>query len=325
MRGRRRARRPGRRARRSARGRWPSCPRRCAGWCCAGSAESLLGQAAPALAREADEIVAPAEAAARKSLDLGGGLRAVAEYGTLRFTVARGRRAARAGGPVRARPGTLRRLGGGGPARAPAARSASPPTALGGRALVRSLARRRPHAPGSASAAPRRSRTCSPTEKIPRALRRPCRWSRWRARSCGWRGGARRALRGRRPEDPRRGGPQPPARCGEPSPHAGRGLHSRRMHDAGDRRDPGRARGAGRRACVELAEEISRDYEGRDLLLVGRAEGRRLLPLGPDAPPRPRVRGGLHGRVLLRLLDRLLGRRPHPQGPRRRRSRAATC
>ena len=33
------------------------------------------------------------------------------------------------------------------------------------------------------------------------------------------------------------------------------------------------------RRVVELGEEISRDYAGRPLLLVGRAQGRRVLPL----------------------------------------------
>ena len=47
------------------------------------------------------------------------------------------------------------------------------------------------------------------------------------------------------------------------------------------------------------------------------AEGRRALPRRPDAPHRRALRDRLHGGLQLRLPDRLLRRRPHPQGPRR--------
>src|SRR5207244_1236279 len=47
-----------------------------------------------------------------------------------------------------------------------------------------------------------------------------------------------------------------------------------------------------------------------------RAQGGGLLHGRPDAPPDRRVRGGLHGDLELRRLDRLLGRRPDPEGPR---------
>ena len=52
-----------------------------------------------------------------KSLDLGGGVRVVVEYGTLRFTRAREPAVPGPGGPAGARTGALRRLGGGGGAR----------------------------------------------------------------------------------------------------------------------------------------------------------------------------------------------------------------
>ena len=57
----------------------------------------------------------------------------------------------------------------------------------------------------------------------------------------------------------------------------------------------------------------------RPLAAAGRrAEGRGVLPERPDALHRGPGRGRLHGGRLLRLGDRLLGGRAHPQGPRRR-------
>ena len=83
-----------------------------------------------------------------QALDLGGGLRAVAEYGTLRFTRARRAPEPRPVSAARARPGRVRRLGGAGRAAARAARSRWPRTRLGA-VLDRSLlAPRRPHAAG---------------------------------------------------------------------------------------------------------------------------------------------------------------------------------
>jgi len=59
------------------------------------------------------------------------------------------------------------------------------------------------------------------------------------------------------------------------------------------------------RRVRELGEEISRDYHGKDLFLVGVLKGRRLLPVRLDAGNRRSLRGGLHGGRLLRLVDRL--------------------
>ena len=93
---------------------------------------------------------------------------------------------------------------------------------------------------------------------------------------------------------------------------------------ASRRRDPGAARRAGaprpRAGRGDLAR-LRRPRPAPDR----RPEGRRLLPLRPDAPPRRQLRGRLHGRLVLRRLHRLLRRRAHPQGPRRPRSRGATC
>ena len=120
------------------------------------------------------------------SLDLGDGLRAVAEYGTLRFTCAADPRSpsrCELTVPGRARFGSWeleaaldrrwRRGGVGGGARR-----------LGDRALV---ARGRPHAPARRSAAARRSRTCSPTARSRARCGARCPWSRSAARSPGWR------------------------------------------------------------------------------------------------------------------------------------------
>ena len=67
----------------------------------------------------------------------------------------------------------------------------------------------------------------------------------------------------------------------------------------------------------ELAEEISRDYEGKDLLLVGVLKGAVFFLSDLMRHLDVQLRGGLHGRVVLRGVDRLVGRRTHPQGPRR--------
>ena len=120
-----------------------------------------------------------------KSIDLGEGLRAVAEYGTLRFTRAR---EPDVPAPVELTvpgPGRFRRLGGRGrrwacpvrrrfgPRRWPPARSCGD----GARATA--------CAP-SAWAGRRPCRTCSPTARSPASCGAPCRWWRRAARSCGW-------------------------------------------------------------------------------------------------------------------------------------------
>ena len=167
-------------------------------------AEAAAGGQRAALARRgATPCSRWASAAARSSLDLGGGLRAVAEYGTLRF--ARGPRppAARPGGA--AVPGTAR-FGAWevrGAARRGAARWRSSATRSAAGALtVRALARRRPHAPGG----PRRHQDAPGPVHRPQGAARAAPHAAGggggRARSPGWPGVAldeRFAAAGRRP------------------------------------------------------------------------------------------------------------------------------
>ena len=220
---------------------------------------------------------ARASAAARKSLDLGGGLRAVAEYGTrpLRHEPAR-RRRARAGRAAGAGQRALRRLGGGGARSARPARSPSPPP-LGAPAAVRAWRegdRMRPVGLGGTKTL----QDLFTDRKVPRALRRTLPvveaggeivWvagvaldERFAARA-GRRGAPSALTRAL-------GRLRPTLAAGWMTPASARSWSS--SDDLAHR-------------VRELAEEISRDYEGRDLLLVGRAQGRGLLPLGPDAPP----------------------------------------
>ena len=71
-----------------------------------------------------------------------------------------------------------------------------------------------------------------------------------------------------------------------------------------------------RTASRQLGAEISRDYEGKDLLLIGVLKGAIFFLSRPDAPRSTSVRGRLHGRRLLRLGHGLQRRRADPQGPR---------
>ena len=95
-----------------------------------------------------------------------------------------------------------------------------------------------------------------------------------------------------------------------------------RMISAARVEDPGSARSSSRPtscsgAWPSSAREITRDYAGRDLVMMGVLKGAVFfladLMRQLDRPLRAR----LHGRLELRLPDRLLGRRPDPQGPRR--------
>ena len=74
---------------------------------------------------------------------------------------------------------------------------------------------------------------------------------------------------------------------------------------------------------AELGERITADYAGRPPLLVGVLKGAFMfmsdLSRAIDLP----VRGGLHGRVLLRQRHPHLGGGPHREGPRRRPGRPA--
>ena len=149
-------------------------------------AEQAAGDPGPrALSRrEADEILALGDRGT-KSLDLGGGLRAIAEYGTLRFTRSGD---AEPPAPVElAVPGRARfgdweleaRLG------RPGRRRRQGPRPDRDRPRV---ARRRPHAPTPASADRSRSRTCSRTARSRARCAAPCPSSSRAARSSGWPG-----------------------------------------------------------------------------------------------------------------------------------------
>ena len=69
----------------------------------------------------------------------------------------------------------------------------------------------------------------------------------------------------------------------------------------------------------ELGVEISADYAGRDLLLVGVLKGAGLLHGRSHARADRAVRDRLHGDLELRGRDRLLGCRADPQRPRHQR------
>ena len=164
-----------------------SSRRPCAGSCCAKARRPERSRS-----RELDEILALGERGT-KSLDLGGGLRAVSEYGTLRFTRSGRRRHAGPGAAHGARPRALRRLGGRGAPRRPGRRGRERPRPRADRAR---LARRRPHAPRR----PRRievapgpvHRPEGPARAAPHASRGGVR----RRDRLGGRGGGGRALRG---------------------------------------------------------------------------------------------------------------------------------
>ena len=120
------------------------------------------------------------------SLDLGEGLRAVAEYGTLRFTSSAEPRGAGAGGAEPCPAGRASEAGSSRPPREWRAtcqsqprRSASPPPSARG-APVTACAR-------SASAGPRRFRICSRIARSRARCGARCRWWRSAARSPGWR------------------------------------------------------------------------------------------------------------------------------------------
>ena len=241
-----------------ARRRSPPCRSRASpGWRLPGAGRRPVGQRSTC-----DAILALPRGAAARSLDLGGGLRAVAEYGRLRFE----RRAP----PARRRrrrlavPGRAA-FGPGRADRASWARSPSPtgrwPPPRSRRAGGPRLARRRPDAPARAWAAAAPCRTCSPT-------------ARSRARAAARSGGAlrrrdrlgpgrrhRRALPGRRrpraaraarlarsrldcaPDERRdRRDPRPGRRPPAPGPAAGRGdlARLRGQGPAADRRAQGR-------------------------------------------------------------------------------------
>ena len=74
----------------------------------------------------------------------------------------------------------------------------------------------------------------------------------------------------------------------------------------------------------ELGAEISADYAGRDLLLVGVLKGAVFFMADLMRELTVPVRDRLHGDLELRRGDRLLGSRTDPEGPRHQRLRDAT-
>ena len=77
---------------------------------------------------------------------------------------------------------------------------------------------------------------------------------------------------------------------------------------------------------AELAAQVSADYAGREPLVIGVLKGAVFFIADLAAAPHRPVRARLHGRLLVRLLDPLVGRRADPEGPRhpdRRPPRAA--
>ena len=283
-------------------------------------AESAAGGRAPALAQRRRTRCWPSGARGTKSLDLGGGLRAVAEYGTLRFVPAR----EDAGPPEPVEllvPGSVRvrRLGGRGPARRRRARCPCRRAAVGGRWC----------APGARATAMRPvglggTKTLQDLftdRKVPRALRRRCPWSRLAARSCGW-----PAWRSTSASPARGRGRSPWASARARSDEAAAPGRLRLAADGRPRhrRDPRAARRARAPRARARRGDLAR-LRGPRPAAGGRAQGRGLLPLRPHAPPRARVRGGLHGRRLVRLLHRLVAGWCGSSRTSTRRSRAATC
>ena len=73
----------------------------------------------------------------------------------------------------------------------------------------------------------------------------------------------------------------------------------------------------------ELAAEIDRDYDGKDLLLVGVLNGAVMVMADLSRAPDEPLPDGLDGHLLLRLGHPVLRRGPHPQGPQHRHQRDA--
>ena len=275
------------------------------------------------------------------SLDIGGGVRVVSEYGVLRFQ-RRDRRTSRPARrpcrcPGRCRFGDWEVLCELEPARRAArwARLADEPlldAAQAGRRAHRSrLARRRSHA----AARPRRhaspSRTCSPTRKVPRSLRHQPAGGRIRRRD---RLGRRRRALGSSSRSRARttrarlradAVPRHP-----PTPSAPRTLHCRRgtaTRDSGQRAvgEVIVAPDELQRRVAELAAEITHDYAGRELFMMGVLKGAVFFVADLMRADRSSLRARLHGRLELRLADRLLRAWSGSSRTSTRRSRAATC
>ena len=219
-------------------------------------AETAAGRERALSREDCDRILGLGDAGGTRQLDLGEDLRAVVEYGTLRFALGPD---APPPDPVRLPvPGAARfgELGGRGTARRGGGghRGGREARAAGHRAR---LAGGRPDATRRAWAGRRRCRTCSRTARSHgRCGARSHSWRR-RARSSGWPG-----WRSTSGSPPRRGR----GRSGCPR------VDSPAMADAGIgeilvQRDDLTHR------VRQLAEEISRDYAGRDLLLVGVLKG----------------------------------------------------
>ena len=67
---------------------------------------------------------------------------------------------------------------------------------------------------------------------------------------------------------------------------------------------------------AELGAEISRDYAGRDLFMMGVLKGAVFFLADLMREVDGALRAGLHGRVELRVVHRLVRRGADPEGPR---------
>ena len=310
-RGRRRRRRrggdPGRRARRA---RSP----RCAASRCARSPSAPPGAPVPLGRRRAAEIMRLAALPEGGEVELGGGVRAICEHGLIRFVaVLRGRRRTRAGRA--ADPGQLPVRALGGARRAPPGARSSPAgpdlatldaEALGEELVVRTWRegdRMRPLGMDGTKTPPG---PVHRPRRAPLAAASPARGDGGRPGRLGRRG---RRLRGLPPRPAGRAR----SRSSPPASSTSDRLRERLRRSA---RSWSRAEELQRRVA-ELGAEISRDYEGRDLVMIGVLKGAVLFIADLMRAADRALRGRLHGRLQLRLRDRLLGRRADPQGPRR--------
>ncbi len=66
---------------------------------------------------------------------------------------------------------------------------------------------------------------------------------------------------------------------------------------------------------TELAAQIDKDYEGREILIVGVLKGAVMVMADLARALHSHITHGLDGSILLRLRHPVLRRGPYPQGP----------
>ena len=288
--------------------------RRCRRRCARLAVQRLAGEPAPVAPRAPTTILALGARGGTAALDLGGGLRAVVEYGRLRFDA---RAAARRRTPARAARARARRLR---RRRAACERGelAIADGTLDADALAPTLEvrawrpgdRMRPLGLGGSRS---RCRTSSPTARSRASDAAPAAGGGLRRRDRLGPGRRDRRALPSRDARPRGAGVRLAWRL-DCAPHAPRRAHRRDPRPG--RRPPAPHPGAGGGDLARL--------RGQGPAADRRPQGRRVLPGRPDAPPRRPVRGRLHGRRLLRLVDRLLAASCGSSRTSTRRSRAAT-